>query len=267
MVRSARACKDRDGAEWSVRQDWEANKGVINDIMQLAAGQDTDRFADIHEQFADDPWLSEVVNALTNQDMPDIWTRRRARHHALNFTIDGGKLWRIRTKAKDWVARVECVPAVKGFELAMRTHADNGHFGWDHTWLKLHDQWFWPGMDQDSKEAVAECSRCKIFGPQLINLLLRPIRCQEPFDLLSTDYLSLPKGKGGAKTVLLITDTFSNFVWAYTLKSAGTGKTTLVGLHDLCLQYHKPDALMTDGGSHFRNEEVNTYCKMHTIEH
>ncbi len=58
--------KDRDGAEWSVRPDWEANKGVVNDIMQLAAGQETDKFADIHKQFADDPWLIEVMNALTN---------------------------------------------------------------------------------------------------------------------------------------------------------------------------------------------------------
>ncbi len=113
--------KARDGAEWSIQLDWEANKGVVNDIMQLAARQDTDKFANIREQFADDPWLSEVVNALMNRDMPDIQTRHRAQHCTLNFTIEGGKLWWIHTKAKDRVARVECVPAVKGFELATRT--------------------------------------------------------------------------------------------------------------------------------------------------
>ena len=51
-----------------------------------------------------------------------------------------------------------------------------------------------------------------------------------PFDLISADYLTLPKGKGGYKTVLLIIDTYSSFVWGYKLKTAGTGKTMLDGL-------------------------------------
>ena len=106
----------------------------------------------------------------------------------------------------------------------MRVHKQNGHFGWDHTWLKLHDRWFWPGMDRDSKEAVMGCPRCKNFGPQYINSLLRPSNHQEPFNLISADYLTLLKGKGGFKMVLLITDMFSTFVWAYKLKSTGTGK-------------------------------------------
>ncbi len=230
--------KDGDGADWSVRPDWEASSGISNDIMQVMTAGHADESASLHEQFADDPWLSDVVNALTNRDMPDIQTRCRARHRALNFAIENGKLWHIWTKAKDRVACVECVSWTKGFNLAMKTHEENGHFGWDHMRLKLHNKWFWPGMDWDSKEAITECTQCKKFGLQFINSLLQLIKCREPFDLLCADYLSLPKGKGGFKMVLLITDTFSNFVWAYTLKSAGTGKTTLAGLRDLCLRFH-----------------------------
>ena len=115
-------------------------------------------------------------------------------------------------------------------------------------------------MDRDSKDAITECPQCKNFGLQFINSLLQPIHHCEPFDLVSADYLSLPTGKGGYKTILLVTDTFSNFVWAYKLKSAGTGKTTLTGLQDLCLRYRQPDAFMTDGGTHFNNTEVNGYC-------
>src|SRR6266481_4705080 len=88
-----------------------------------------------------------------------------------------------------------------------------------------------------------------------------------PFDLISTDYLTLPKGKGGYKMVLLMIDTFSNFVWAYRLKSAGTGKTKLDSLRNLVLHYQKPDTIMTDGGSHFDNEEVQGYCEAQDIRH
>src|SRR6266481_8134430 len=88
-----------------------------------------------------------------------------------------------------------------------------------------------------------------------------------PFDLISTDYLTLLKGKGGYKTVLLMIDTFSNFIWAYRLKSAGTGKMTLDGLRNLVLHYWKPDTIMTDGGSHFNNEEVQGCCEVQDIWH
>ena len=42
--------------------------------------------------------------------------------------------------------------------------------------------------------------------------------------------MTLPKGKGGYKTVLLIIDTYSSFVWGYKLKTARTGKMMLDGL-------------------------------------
>ena len=88
-----------------------------------------------------------------------------------------------------------------------------------------------------------------------------------PFDLVSADYLSLPKGKGGYKMVLRIIDTHSSFVWAYKLKTAGTGKTTLDDLRDVVLHFWKPGTTMMDGGSHFDNEEVHQYCEEHGIQH
>src|SRR6266481_9660112 len=108
-------------------------------------------------------------------------------------------------------------------------------------------------------------SQCKNFSLWHTNALLQPIKRCQPFDLVSTDYLTLPKGKGGYKMVLLITDTFSMFVWAYRLKSAGTGQTMLDGLWNLSFHYWKPDTLMTDGGLHFDNEEVRAYCEAQDI--
>ena len=95
-----------NGADWLVQLDWEAGKGIINNIMHVEEGTDGD--AEIHaamqEQFKDDPWLREVVEALTDGKLGNICSRCRARHCALNFTIEDGKLWQIWTKAKDWTA-------------------------------------------------------------------------------------------------------------------------------------------------------------------
>ena len=55
---------------------WETHQGVTNDIMQIRETKSMDEHVQLCEQFADSPWLSEVVESLTKQDMPDIRTRR-----------------------------------------------------------------------------------------------------------------------------------------------------------------------------------------------
>ncbi len=62
----------------------------MNDIMHIG---EAEAHVEIWECFKDDPWLSEVVEALTDSELGDIHSRCRARHCALNFAIEDGKLW------------------------------------------------------------------------------------------------------------------------------------------------------------------------------
>ena len=70
------------------------------------------------------------------------------------------------------------------------------------------------------------------------------------------DYLLLPKGKNSFRTVLLILDTYSQYVWGFKLKTSGTVKTTLNRLKAITRMFCAPETLMTDGGSHFNNGDV-----------
>ena len=96
----------KDGTDWSVQLDWEAKNGIVNDIMHVEEeiNREAETQAAMRVCFRDNPWLREVVEALTDGELGDICSRCRARHHALNFTIEDGKLWCIQTKAKDWTA-------------------------------------------------------------------------------------------------------------------------------------------------------------------
>jgi transposase InsO family protein len=100
-----------------------------------------------------------------------------------------------------------------------------------------------------------------------MNALLQPIRRVRPFDLAASDYVSLPIGKGGFKTLGVYVDTCSNFIWVTKVKAAGTAKTTRTSLRRICLDYATPRALMTDGGSHFKNDEVEAFCDDNGIQH
>jgi hypothetical protein len=109
--------------------------------------------------------------------------------------------------------------------------------------------------------------KCKLFGAPTRNSPVQPIKCNQPFALVAGDYLSLPVGKGGFKTVGLYIDSYSGFLWPTKLKSAGTGKTTVNSLKRIFHNYAIPNMVMTDGGSHFNNAEVDTYCKENDVKH
>lgn len=94
-----------------------------------------------------------------------------------------------------------------------------------------------------------------------------PITCRHPFELLVADYLSLPKGKGGYHTVLLILDTYSRFMWGFKFKTSGTTKTTLGGLKAIIHTFCTPETFMMDGGSHFNNGDIRAWCEAQGTTH
>jgi transposase InsO family protein len=176
-------------------------------------------------------------------------------------------LWKISSKASDRVAKTECIPTAEGFTHALEAHTSNGCFGPEHIQLHLRDRFFWPGMLTDCRQAQLECSRCKSFGAATKNSSLQPIRRTRPFALVAGDYLSLPVGKGGFKTVGLYIDTYSGFIWSTKLKTVGTSKSTIASLKRIFHDYAVPKCFMSDGGSHFNNNEVDDFCREEQVQH
>ena len=256
-----------DGSHWSVLPDWEASKGIRNDVMSVLDTPATSEHP-LETRFKGDVFFAPIVRHLLGKSAGDsISERRRAMHRAEGFMIENDKLWRVSTRPRDRVPRAECQPTSSGFKLALNAHQSNGHFGVDALKLHLRDRYFWPGLDTDCRQVCIECPQCKGFGPAKLNALLQPIRRVKPFDLTAGDYVSLPKGKGGFKTLGVYIDTCSNFVWVSKIKSAGTSSTTLDSLKRICLDYVTPRAFMTDGGSHFKNGAVDDFCTNNEIQH
>ena len=146
-------------------------------------------------------------------------------------------------------------------ELARKEHEKGGHFHRDLIKMALLDRIHTPNIDQSIVEAITDCPRCKNFGGTHLHALLQPITRRHPFELLVGDYLSMPPGKGGYHTVGLYLDTFTQHVWGYKFKTAGTGKTTVKSLEDIYGGFAPSEVFMSDGGKHFKNNEVRQCCE------
>ena len=249
-----------DGSTWLVCEDWETSRGIVNDLFGIY----TDKvISSLYERFADEPLFLEVVQAIANRnDHKTERERNRTRHRAEGYQIEDGKLWRI-TDRKSIRAkpRAECVLQTEAIEMAKHEHNSNGHWGRDLTKLQLMDRIYSLRLDQSIAIALLECPQCKNFGSSHLHSLLYPITRRHPFELLIADYLSLPKGKGGYHSVLLVLDTYSWYTWGFKFKTSSTAKTTLDGLRVITHIFRAPETFMTDGGSHFNNGDVHAWCE------
>lgn len=263
---TGRECTADNGSTWLVCKDWEAGRGIINNLFGIYTDE---VISSLCEHFADEPLFLEVVQAITNHNSHK--TERECncmRHQAEGYQIEDGKLWQITDGksicAKPWA---ECISQREAIEMARHEHSNNRHWGCDLTKLQLMDRVYSPQLDQSITIALLKCPQCKNFGSSHLHSLMYPITCQHPFKLLVANYLSLPKGKGGYHSVLLILNTYSQFTWGFKFKTSGTVKMTLDGLKAITHTFCTSKTFMTDGSSHFNNRDIHTWCEAQGTTH
>ena len=250
----------QDDSEWTVSEDWESNTGLINDMLLISPVDE--RIAnELCKRFANESVFLEVVESILQIDSAKLLRdRKRARHRASQFLIEDGRLWRLRggtsVRAR---SKVECVSREEAKQLAIKQHEENGHWGRDATKIALTDRIYSPKLDATIMEAIADCAKCKNFGSPHLHSLLEPITRRHPFELLVGDYLTLPKARG-YHTLGVYLDTFSQHVWAFKYKTAGTARSTIDSLSHIFRNFTPSETFMSDGGKHFNNAEVRNFC-------
>ncbi|GAV99844.1 retrotransposon-like family member (retr-1) partial [Lentinula edodes] len=222
------------------------------------------------ERFQNEPVFTEVVEALrVLESSVSDKVKQKASHKAACYMVDGNRLWKVggNEGIRDR-ARVECVTRREAVALAKTQHGEAGHWGRDSVKLALMDRIWSPKLDESIMKAITGCPECKNFGSTHLHALLNPITRRHPLELLVGDYLLMSKGKGEYKTIGLYLDTYSQRVWAFKFKVAGSGATTTTSLDSLFGGYLPPETFMTDNGTHFANKEVAALCaKWGTKQH
>ncbi|KIK74088.1 hypothetical protein PAXRUDRAFT_94327, partial [Paxillus rubicundulus Ve08.2h10] len=54
-----------DGSEWSVNEDWEASRGIMNNLFTIAVDLSLSK---LHAHFTDKPLLLEIIEVLHDLD-------------------------------------------------------------------------------------------------------------------------------------------------------------------------------------------------------
>jgi hypothetical protein len=253
--------EENDGSQWTVSEDWESSTGLTHDIFYITDPASPE-VGHLRERFKGEPLFSEVVEAIFDLDQDkDVKVRKRARHRASEYLIEDNRLWRVagghRSRGR---AKVECITKEEATTLAQKEHEEGGHWGRDAIKVALMDRIWCPNLDSAIVAGISQCGRCKNFGGTHLHALLNPITRRQPFELLVGDYLSMPTGKGGYHNLGIYLDTYSQHVWAFKYKVAGSAKTTASALTRIFQDFVPAETFMSDGGKHFDNNEVRKVC-------
>jgi hypothetical protein len=86
-----------DGGYWTVSEDWEANSGLVNDILFNNSAIEPQLTTKLQERFINEPVFQEVVESIAQLGSTgSLRDQKCARHRASQYMIEEGKLWRLR---------------------------------------------------------------------------------------------------------------------------------------------------------------------------
>eukprot|EP00171_Calliarthron_tuberculosum_P022172 IDg22172t1 len=147
--------------------------------------------------------------------------------------------------------------------------SEAGHRGAMATEDAIRSVYVWSSLSEDVKNFTRHCIHCiSTTGGDRVPRPFGPAHHgTQANDLLQFDYLELPQSNTGSKYILLLRDDFLSFVWLFPFAEANA-ENSAEAILEWCSTFNKPKGLMSDGGSHFKNETLRLLCKaMHTPHH
>ena len=147
-------------------------------------------------------------------------------------------------------------------------HATGGHFEIDATYNKISEKYYWKGMKEDIKEYIRTCDKCQRRGQKGGEGYLNPIKVGKAFEMIGIDFVGpLNRTRKGNKYILVVTDYLTKWPEAKAMREA-TGEKVVEYLYkEIICRHGCPRVILSDNGSHFKNQLVEGLCKKFEIKH
>ena len=154
------------------------------------------------------------------------------------------------------------LPAEFRNQALMGLHDDVGHPGRDRTLDLARSGFYWPFMATHIEKYVAHCGRC-IWqkAPDPPRAPMKSFIAKEPMELLAIDFLSLEKGKGGFENILIVTDSYTKFSWAFPTRDQKATTVAKLLWEKIFINYGMPQRLHSHQGRDFEGKVIKSLCQ------
>ncbi|GBG66024.1 hypothetical protein CBR_g55003 [Chara braunii] len=166
----------------------------------------------------------------------------------------------MRSKGRD-PRRVVCGVARQiNIMAALHDGMAGGHRGADMTYLKIHELYYWDGMEQMIDDYCKSCVPCQERSSLRPREPLHPRYVREVGAVVHLDLLAMPLGIGNCNFIFDARDNLSGFVDGRAIRTK-TGETLARCIEEYYFRYPFVSRFVMDRGSEFTCKEVKALLK------
>jgi hypothetical protein len=144
-----------------------------------------------------------------------------------------------------------------------------GHLCAEKTLQKIKQDYYWPGMKQDTQEYCKSCDQCASRKPsrQRNRAPLNQYLSGEPMERVAIDILGpLPVTTNGNKYILVIVDHFTKWTESVALPNQTAETVAKAFVDEFVCRFGTPLQLHSDQGSNFESEVFAGMCSLLHID-
>ena len=218
-----------------------------------------------------DPALEDLINYFERGEIPDnSVSARRLMATADDYVFEEGVLYHLakgRARSREAIRKQLVIPRSLKDEvmLAMHEEVTSGHLGFEKTYHKIQQRYFWTGMYSEIGKWCASCVDCatKKTPRNLPKAPLQPIPVEGPFDRVAVDVLGpFPTSDQGNKYVIVFSDYFTKWPEAFAVKNADAATTAKLFVEEILCRHSAPRKLLSDRGKNFLSKVVKDVCQL-----
>lgn len=260
-------------------RDRKGNENQVADHLSRITQEANQAPHSVNESFPDKhllqiqqaPWFADITNYKVGRKIPQEFTKKQVKkllNEAKKFLWDEPFLFK---RCPDGMIR-KCVPKSEMRDILWHCHglAYGGHFGPERTSAKiLQSGFYWPTIFKDAREFVHQCNECQRAGgltkrneiPQ--NYILEV----ELFDLWEIDFMGPYPPLYSYKYILVAVEYVSKWVKVIATTTCDAQIVFQFLKKHIFTRYGVPKGLVSDGGSHFYNKQMEKLLHKYGVMH
>ena len=153
--------------------------------------------------------------------------------------------------------------------MLVHTNPTGGHLGINKANEKIKERFYWASYKEDVIKHIRICTICEARKnpPRAAREKLGQYVVGEPLERVAIDFLGpLSRTEKGNKYVVIISDYFTRWIEAYTIKNQEAITIAKVFVEEFISRYGVPLQVHTDQGRQFESILFQDLCKMLQIE-
>ena len=203
-------------------------------------------------------------------ELPEALKREIVQAKQSGYYVSGGRLYVGRRGQRMPEGDRLVVPRALVYQVLEGAHDDpmgGGHSGFDRTYAKVQQRFYWDGMYADTREWVLRCPTC--LARKLTQRRDVPIRgfgredLPHPFYYVSVDVVGpLPLSDTGNRYIVVFTDYLTRWVEAFAVPNYTAETVAGLLVREIMPRHGAPQVLLSDNGQPFRSKLVEEVTKL-----